>query len=76
MTFDEETLSRLLSELNKVVENLVKHKSTTIDELSKDLDKRWIVERGTIAAAELVFDIAGHILAAEFSDYPETTKIH
>jgi uncharacterized protein YutE (UPF0331/DUF86 family) len=40
--------------------------------LRSDLSQRWIIERGMIAAASIIFDIADHILAGYFNLYAET----
>lgn len=37
-----------------------------------DLSQQWIIERGLIAAASVIFDIADHILAGQFGLYAET----
>lgn len=37
-----------------------------------DLSKRWILERGLIAAATLILDIAEHILSGHFGVYADS----
>jgi uncharacterized protein YutE (UPF0331/DUF86 family) len=39
--------------------------------LQTDLSRRWVVERGLIAAASLVLDVANHILAGHFGIYTQ-----
>ncbi|MCB0193019.1 MAG: DUF86 domain-containing protein [Anaerolineae bacterium] len=51
---------------------LNKYRSVDETELRQDLSQRWIIERGLIAAAEIIFDVTDHILAAHYSVYSET----
>jgi uncharacterized protein YutE (UPF0331/DUF86 family) len=61
-----------IKELDTVVEELSHYKELTLEDLKNSLSKRWTVERGLIAGANLIFDIADHILASKFHLYPET----
>jgi len=58
--------------LDRVMEELTKYKNKRLEDLTKSLSMRWTIERGFIAAATLIFDIADHILSAKFGIYPET----
>ena len=61
-----------LKELDTILQELLKHRDVTLGDLQDDLSKRWVVERGLIAAASVIFDIADHILAGHFGFYAET----
>ena len=51
---------------------LSKYKNAKIEELALYLSKRWIIERGLIAGASIIFDVADHILSEEFGFYSES----
>ncbi len=72
MVFRPETIISRLKELDTITDELSTHKEITIEALKSSLSKRWAVERGLIAGANLIFDIADHILASKFHIYPET----
>jgi hypothetical protein len=55
-----------LKELDETVQELFKHKDTNPDALNRHLSQRWIIERGLIAGASIIFDVADHILIADF----------
>ena len=40
--------------------------------MKRDLSQRWIIERGLIAGASIVFDVSDHILSEEFGYYSES----
>ncbi len=42
------------------------------EEFQANLSKRWIIERGLISAASVIFDITDHILAGHFGCYAQT----
>lgn len=72
MVFKPENIIARLKELDTVIEELSRYREVTIEELRLSLSKRWTIERGLIAGANLIFDIADHILASKFHIYPET----
>lgn len=72
MVLSREMIEERLRELDGVLHELTKHRDLTRHVLEQNLTLRWAIERGLIAAAELVFDIANHILSARFATYPET----
>ena len=72
MVLKPETIIARVQELDTVVEELSVYKEITYEEVKSSLSKRWIIERGLIAGANLIFDIADHILASNFHIYPET----
>jgi len=61
-----------LKELDEILGELGKYRHTAWELFQADLSRRWIVERGLIAAASTIFDIADHILAGHFGLYAET----
>jgi len=61
-----------LKELDRVLEELSRYRSKSVAQLKTSLSLRWTVERGLIAAVNLVFDIADRILGGHFSVYPDT----
>ena len=42
------------------------------EQFRADLSQRWIIERGLIAAASIIFDVADRILAGHYGLYRET----
>ncbi|MDI6751728.1 MAG: DUF86 domain-containing protein [bacterium] len=59
-------------ELDTILCELDKYRSKTEEEIEASLSLRWIIERGLIAASEMIFDIADHILSGSFGLYPDT----
>ncbi|MBI5192836.1 MAG: hypothetical protein HZA08_05280 [Nitrospirae bacterium] len=57
MVFKPEHIIARLKELDTVVEELSHYKDLTIEDLKNSLSKRWTVERGLIAGANLIFDM-------------------
>lgn len=72
MVFKPDTITERLKELDTVIEELCLHKEVTVEDLKASLSKRWIIERGLIAASNIIFDIADYILASRYHLYPET----
>jgi uncharacterized protein YutE (UPF0331/DUF86 family) len=67
-----EAVEARLRELDEILQELGKYRDLSADDLRRDLSKRWIIERGLIAAASVIFDVADHILAGHFGAYPES----
>lgn len=67
-----ESIEERLKELDVIHRELSRYHDTGLDSLKKDLSKRWIIERGMIAGASVIFDVADHILSEEFGVYPES----
>lgn len=61
-----------LKELDVVLQELSLYQGIESDTLRTDISQRWIVERGLIAAASLILDIADHILVGHFGFYPNS----
>jgi uncharacterized protein YutE (UPF0331/DUF86 family) len=72
MTLHPDLVRARLEEITRVVAELAKYRGTGADALRCDLSLRWIIERGIMAGAGLVFDVADHLLAAVFSEYPDS----
>ena len=72
MILRRETIEERLKELDEILSELGKYRDITWERFQADLSQRWIIERGLIAAASVIFDIADHILAGHFGFYAET----
>ena len=65
-----ESIEVWLKELDEIVQELSKYKeAASSDSLKRDLSQRWIIERGLIAGASIIFDVSDHILSEEFGYY-------
>ena len=64
-----ETITERLKYLDTVLQELSKYQTIKLDVFYKDLSQQWIIERGLIAAAAVIFDIADHILSGHFAYY-------
>jgi uncharacterized protein YutE (UPF0331/DUF86 family) len=60
-----------LKQLDTILQELLRYHSVSEEELLASLSLRWTVERGLLAAASQVFDVAEHILSG-LGAYPET----
>lgn len=72
MVLKREVLERRLKELDRIVAELRRHPIESLEEYRGDLGRQWILERGLIAAAGIVLDVADHILSGHFGDHPDT----
>jgi uncharacterized protein YutE (UPF0331/DUF86 family) len=72
LVFRQDVVEERLKELDVVLDELSKYKDKTIQDLESSLSARWVVERGLIAGAGLIFDIADHILSSHFGLYPDS----
>lgn len=72
MTIDTASIMQRLTELDRAVEVLRRHEAQTAKALERDLERRWIVERGLIVVATLIFDVANHLLASLWAIYPRS----
>lgn len=72
MVFRREAIEERLKEFNQILQELRKYRNIPVEMLRSNLSQRWIIERGMIAAASIIFDIADHILAGCFNLYAET----
>lgn len=71
MVLKREVVERRLAELDEILEQLATYRGATGETLRKDLGLRWSVERGLIAAAGVVFDVADHVLSGHFGKHAE-----
>jgi len=72
MVIKPEIIIEKLKQIDTVLQELSKYQRKTVDEIAGSLSLRWTIERGLIAAANLIFDVADHILGGHFGIYPET----
>ena len=72
MVLKQTVVEERLKALDEVLSELRRHRNLVVADLQRSLATRWIVERGLIAAASLIFDVADHILAAHEGIYPST----
>lgn len=61
-------------ELDAVLAELAAQEGDTIDagELEGDVARRWSLERGLLAAANLILDVANHVTAGHFAAHAGT----
>jgi len=72
MVLRREAIEERLKELDRILQELSKYGGITGEAFRQDLSQRWIIERGLLASASVIFDIADHILASHFGLYAET----
>jgi uncharacterized protein YutE (UPF0331/DUF86 family) len=72
MVFKRAVVEKRLKELDAVVVQLNKYRDLKLDLMKQDLEKRWVIERGLEAGAQLILDVADHILSNHFGYYCET----
>ncbi len=72
MVLKRESVTFRLKELDTIVHELRRYEDSTAVELQSDLSQRWVIERGLIAAATLILDVADHILVEEYSIHAAT----
>lgn len=81
MILRHEAIEERFKELDTIMQELGRYGDISWDAFNSSLSQQWIVERGLIAAASVIFDVADHILAGHFGDYAQTygeslTKLH
>jgi uncharacterized protein YutE (UPF0331/DUF86 family) len=72
MVLKREIILERLKELDTILEELSRYRGKSTEDFRASLSVRWAVERGLIAAGNLIFDVADHILGGHFSVYPAT----
>ena len=65
MVLRREAIEQRLKELDEILQELNRYREIDPEAFRNNVSQRWIVERGLIAAASIVFDVADHILAGE-----------
>jgi|CXWJ01.1.fsa_nt_gi uncharacterized protein YutE (UPF0331/DUF86 family) len=72
MVVKRETVITRLENLDRIVSELNQYAGLTYSQYSAELRHQWVIERGLIAAAGVILDIAEHILVAHFGEYSGT----
>jgi uncharacterized protein YutE (UPF0331/DUF86 family) len=72
MNLRRDTVHERLKELDRTVTELGRYVDLSASAVDRDLSLRWVIERGLIAAAALMPDVADHILVAHFGFYPSS----
>ena len=72
MVLRREAIEQRLKELDEILQELNRYREIDPEAFRNNVSQRWIVERGLIAAASIVFDVADHLLAGNFGTYAET----
>jgi len=72
MVLKRESISARLKELDTVIHELRRYEAISAAELQADLSQRWVIERGLIAAATLILDVADHILVEAYAVHTAT----
>jgi uncharacterized protein YutE (UPF0331/DUF86 family) len=70
VTLRPAVIAERLRKLREVLTNLRELKSVPKDEFVRSYQHHWLAERGLQLAAEVIFDIGNHVLAARFNDHP------
>jgi len=63
---DIERIKKHLSALLSDLKNLENHKNITKEDLAKDTDLLWILERGIYLSIQNLYDMMAHIASADF----------
>ena len=74
MTFEAATVEQRLKRLREYVARIEEIAATPRETFVADYKQYWLAERGLQLTAEIVLDVANHILAAVFHMYPETNE--
>lgn len=72
MVLKREVVQRRIEELDTTLARLSRHRDVSLEDYRHDPDLQWIVERGLLNAAGLLFDIADHVLSGHFGRHSET----
>jgi uncharacterized protein YutE (UPF0331/DUF86 family) len=72
MALKRDVVENRLKVLDLVVAQLNKYRDLQPDAMKQDLEKRWVIERGLEAGAQLILEIADHILSSHFGNFCET----
>lgn len=69
MVFKKESIQERLLKLDEALKVLEEYKGLKWDKYQADIKTQWIIERGFIIIAEMVFDIGAHILSSIYREY-------
>lgn len=74
VVLDRKVVERRLLELDAIAAELEAQEDEPPDAagLETDLSRRWRLERGLLAAANVILDIASHLTAGHFAVHPDT----
>jgi uncharacterized protein YutE (UPF0331/DUF86 family) len=72
MVLKQEIVLERLKQMDTTLGELSLYQHKSLEDIEASLSLRWTVERGLIALANLVFDIADHILSGHFGIYSDT----
>ncbi len=72
MVVKRETVLTRLERLDQIVAELNQYTGLTYSQYSAELRHQWVIERGLIAAAGVILDIAEHIIVAHYGEYSGT----
>jgi uncharacterized protein YutE (UPF0331/DUF86 family) len=72
MVLKPEIVLERLKEMDTALEELSLYQRKSPEDFKTSLSLRWTVERGLIALANFVFDVADHILSGYFGVYSDT----
>ena len=72
MVLKHDSITERLKELDIILQELSRYTALTEEDLRINLSQRWIIERGLIAAAALILDVADHILVGQFGLHTTT----
>lgn len=70
-----EGIKQRLKELDEILQELNNYRQLAPGTIQTSLSQRWIIERGLIAAASVIFDIADHILASHLAITPRLMRV-
>ncbi|MBI4332924.1 MAG: hypothetical protein HY673_16780 [Chloroflexi bacterium] len=74
MVIKKEIVLEKLKELDTIVQELALCRDRAAEEIASSLSLRWMVERGLIATAGLILDVAEHILSGRFGVCPQDLR--
>lgn len=74
MTFEPETVRQRLKLLREYLSQLETIRGIPREDFVADFRHYWVAERGLQLAAEVMLDIANHILASVYHRFPETNE--
>jgi uncharacterized protein YutE (UPF0331/DUF86 family) len=70
MVLKPDAILARLKELDQILLELDKYRDLAWDKFMESLSQRWIIERGLMAAAAMIFDVSNQILGGHFAQYP------
>ena len=69
MVYRRESIEDRLLKMDETLNVLEEYKGVSWNKYKADIKTQWIVERGFIITAEMVFDIGAHILSSLYTEY-------